>query len=80
MVGRHKGGRIKPTHGGTDGETFEIDDDPMAISMNTQKQDDSSEEPTIRILQDGESRLRAINDCREPSSLLFSQFYSETRL
>ena len=64
MVGRHRDGRIEPIHEYTDGETFEIDDDPMAISMNAQKQDDSSEEPTIRILQAGESRLRAINDCR----------------
>lgn len=54
MVGRHRSGRIEPIQGGTAGGTFEIDDEPMGISMNAQKQDDSSEEPTIRILQAGE--------------------------
>lgn len=39
---------------GSGEETFEIDGDPTTISANAQKQDDSSEELTIQILQDGE--------------------------
>lgn len=39
---------------GSGEETFEIDGDPTSISANAQKQDDSREELTIQILQDGE--------------------------
>lgn len=52
--GARGGGRIEPIHRYTDGEAFEIDDDLIALSMNAQKQDDSSEELTIQILQNGE--------------------------
>lgn len=39
---------------GSGEETFEVDGDPMSISANAQKQDDSSDELVIQILQDGE--------------------------
>ncbi|WP_162993957.1 hypothetical protein [Halalkalicoccus subterraneus] len=39
---------------GSGTEEIEIDGDPMVISANAQKQDDSSDELTIQILQDGE--------------------------
>jgi hypothetical protein len=39
---------------GSGSDTIEIDGSPDIISANAQKQDDSSDELTIRILQDGE--------------------------
>lgn len=39
---------------GSGEETFEIDGDPMTVSANAQKEDDSSEELTVQSLEDGE--------------------------
>lgn len=39
---------------GSGEETFEIEGEPMSVSANAQKQDDSSDELTIQILQGGE--------------------------